>query len=250
VDDVTGEGLPSTIERWGFITLGVFTTCCYTKDFAALDLLRFPQTFTGNLSGNIVAFDLPEWFPQEHAIFRAADGTLFSKLKDLPLPRQIKPGSNKNKLLMMQLPPSVTSPAKITLTYSPWFRFAHTGSTFTINDSISDFLCRIVEYAARRSGMTCDSIIESGETRSIAARSETDSFQFMATGTDNLRSLRLEANRSQLSLNIETRTMSISPTLTPALFAAVRTMREAGSSLQNCSIVNEPSGEFTLQFGG
>jgi hypothetical protein len=250
VDDVRDEDLPSTIERWGFITLGVFTTCCYTKDFAALDLLRFPQTFTGNLSGNIVSFDLPEWFPQEHAICRAADGTLFSKLKDLPLPRQIKPGSNKNKLLMMQLPPSVTAAAKVTLTYSPWFRFAHTGSIFTINDSISDFLCRIVEYAARRSGMTCESIVESGDTCSIAARKGMNSFQFMATGTDNLRSLKLETRTSQLSLNIETRTMSISPTLTPGIFAAVRTMREAGSSLQNCSIVHDPSGGFTLQFGG
>ncbi len=250
MDDVTSEGLPSTIERWGFITLGVFTTCCYTKDFAALDLLRFPQTFTGNLAGNIVSFDLPEWFPQEHAIFRLADGTLFSKLKDLPLPRQIKPGSNKNKLLMMQLPPSATSAAKITLTYSPWFRFAHTGSMFTINDSISDFLCRIVEYAARRCGMACESIIESGDTRSIAARTDIESFHFIATGTDNLRSFKLEARTSQLSLNIETRTMSISPTLTPALFAAVRTMRETGASLQNCSIVHDPYGGFTLRFGG
>jgi hypothetical protein len=250
VDDVNSADLSSTFERWGFITLGVFTTCCHTKDFAALDLLRFPQTFAGSLSGNVVSFNLPDWFPHEHGIFRSADDTLFSKLKDLPLPRQIKAGSNKNKQLLMQLPSNVTGAAKITLSYSPLFRFVHTGPIFTMNNSIGDFLCRIVDYAARRAGMRCEPILDSGETRSIEIRNGTERFRFMATGTDNLRSLKIESKNSQIALNIETRTMTISSELTPVLFVAVKTMRETGSSLQNCSIVQEPSGEFTLQFGG
>ena len=89
MDDVKNEPLIAVIERWGFMTLGVFTTCCFTKDFAALDLLRFPQTFAGIPSGNnIVAFTLPDWLPHEHAILKTNDGALFSKLRELfsPVP--------------------------------------------------------------------------------------------------------------------------------------------------------------------
>ena len=239
------DALRSAIDRWTFMTLGVFTTCCYTKDFAALDLLRFPQTHTGSVSGNVVTFELPNWFPHEQAIFATSDGSLFSKLRDLPLARQTKPAPNNNKYLGIQLPSQPIGQIAVTLTYSPLFRFAHTGKQFSIDGSIGRFVCRIFEYAARRAGMSVSVIESTAEHNTMNIDGDSGPITVLARGSSDLKSISILTNQGGITLDLESQYLQIATTLTPALTEAIQTMTAAGNLLQNCEI--RPSAQDTIE---
>jgi len=244
------QDIQSALDRWVFMTLGVFTTCCYTRDFAALDLIRFPQTHPGNVTGNIATFELPNWFPHEHAILATSDGSLFSKLRDLPLPRQTKTAQNNAKLLGIQLPGPLKSPISVTLTYTPLFRFAHTGSPFSIEGSISRFVCRIFEYAARRSGIPTTPIQGSGDEQTMELGEDTDRIAIQARGVTDLRSLSISTNRGVIALDLEARYLQLGTALTPAIANALGKMIASGNTLKNCVVGTPDPHTIELRYRG
>ena len=244
------SALESVVEQWLFAVLGVFTTCCYRQDFAALDLLRYPQSFSGVTSASLVTFDLPDWFPLEQGILKADDGSLFSRLKDLPLERYVNRNKGKGKVLNIKLPKAPPVAAEFTLTYTPWFRFAHTGKLFSLSESVSGLACRVVEYAARRSGMRCEFFSRNDDTLGIFAENHFESFSFLATGSKNLRKITFESKNSQAVLDLERREVKISSHLTPKLFAAAQAMHSIDDVLMHCVIVLESAGEITLKYNG
>jgi len=83
MDDVTQQKISNVIERWTFIAVGIFTTCCYTRNFLALDLLRQSYEAEGQTSANSISFSLPVWFPYDGSILSVDESELFSKVRDL-----------------------------------------------------------------------------------------------------------------------------------------------------------------------
>ena len=239
-----------TLEKWGFIGLGVFTSCCYTNDFAPLDLLRFPQTFAARVENRIAIFNLPNWVPQDHGILQVGDGQLYSKLRDLPLPKQVKPAGDNQKTLALQLPETLVDIREVTLTYWPLFRFAHTGKPFSIEGSTAAFACRIIDYAARRAGFNVSKIENVGEHSELQIESAANQYHFKADGVNDLRKLSLHTGEHILALDIETRSLTLSDVLTPNLAAAVRTMLNEGNSLKNCAIDTAHPGTIQIQYQG
>lgn len=242
--------LTPTLEKWGFIGLGVFTSCCYTNDFAPLDLLRFPQTFSARVENRIAIFNLPNWVPQDHGILQVGDGQLYSKLRDLPLPKQVKPAGDNQKTLALQLPETVANTREVTLTYWPLFRFAHTGRPFAIEGSAAAFACRIIDYAARRAGVTVSKIENVGEYSELQIKTATNEYHFKADGVNDLRKLSLHIDEHVLALDIENRSLTLSDVLTPNLVAAARTMLSEGNSLKNCVIDTSHVGELAIRHQG
>jgi len=239
-----------TLEKWGFIGLGVFTSCCYTNDFAPLDLLRFPQTFAARVENRIAIFNLPNWVPQDHGILQAGDGQLYSKLRDLPLPKQVKPAGDNQKTLALQLPETLANTREVTITYWPLFRFAHTGKPFAIEGSAATFACRIIDYAARRAGFNVSKIETAGEHSELQMKTAANEYRFKADGVNDLRKVSLHAGEHILDLDIETRSLTLSDVLTPNLVAAARTMLNEGNSLKNCVIDTSRVGELAIRHQG
>ena len=242
--------LTPTLEKWGFIALGVFTSCCYTNDFAPLDLLRFPQTFSARVDNRIAIFNLPNWVPQDHGILQVGDGQLYSKLRDLPLPKQVNPAGDNQKKLAIQLPETLASTREVTLTYWPLFRFAHTGRPFAIEGSAAAFACRIIDYAARRAGFVVSKIENVSSHSELRIETKSNHYQFIAEGDNDLRKLSLTDGEYQLYLDIEKRNLTLSDVLTPNLVAAARTMVSEGNSLKNCAIDTARIGEISIQYQG
>jgi hypothetical protein len=250
VDDVMNADLTPTLEKWGFIGLGVFTSCCYTNDFAPLDLLRFPQTFSARVENRIAIFNLPNWVPQDHGILQVGDGQLYSKLRDLPLPKQVKPAGDNQKTLALQLPETVANTREVTITYWPLFRFAHTGKPFAIEGSAAAFACRIIDYAARRAGFNVSKIENAGEHSGLQMKTAANEYHFKAEGVNDLRKLSLHTGEHILALDIENRSLTLSDVLTPNLAAAVRAMLNEGNSLKNCAIDTARPGTIQIQYQG
>lgn len=242
--------LTPTLEKWGFIALGVFTSCCYTNDFAPLDLLRFPQTFGARVENRIAIFNLPNWVPQDQGILQVGDGLLYSKLRDLPLAKQVKPTGDNQKTLAIQLPETLANTREVTLTYWPLFRFAHTGRPFAIEGSAAAFACRIIDYAARRAGFTVPKNENTDEYSGLRIATAADEYLFKAEGIKDLRKLSLHINGHTLALNIENRTLTLSDVMTPNLVAAARTMLSEGNGLKNCVVDTSRVGELGIQYQG
>jgi len=247
---VMEHNLTDTLEKWGFIGLGVFTSCCYTNDFAPLDLLRFPQTFSARVENRIAIFNLPNWLPHDQGILNAGAGQLYSKLRDLPLPKQVKPAGDNQKTLALQLPETLVDIREVTLTYWPLFRFAHTGKPFSIEGSTAAFACRIIDYAARRAGFNVSKIENAGEHSELQIESAANQYHFKADGVNDLRKLSLHTGEHILALDIETRSLKLSDVLTPNLVAAARTMLREGNSLKNCVIDTSRVGELSIRHQG
>jgi hypothetical protein len=246
---MTSELTPS-LEKWGFIALGVFTTCCYTNDFASLDLLRFPQVFNARVENRIAIFNLPNWVPQDQGILNVGAGRLYSKLRDLPLPKQIKPSGDKQKTLALQLPDVLLDTRDVTLTYWPLFRFAHSGKPFDIEGSTANFACRIADYAARRAGYALSKIENFGNRSQLRIQRATREYQFAAEGRNDLCNLSLSDGENILALDIEHRTLTLSDGLTPNLVAATRSMLTEGNSMKHCVIDTSLAGEIRIQYQG
>lgn len=242
--------LTPTLEKWGFIALGVFTSCCYTNDFAPLDLLRFPQTFGARVENRIAIFNLPNWVPQDQGILQVGDGLLYSKLRDLPLAKQVKPAGDNQKTLAIELPETLANTREVTLIYWPLFRFAHTGRPFAIEGSAAAFACRVIDYAARRGGFTVSKIETAGEHSELQIKTAANEYRFKADGVDDLRKLSLYTGEHILALDIANRSLTLSDVLTPNLVAAARTMLSEGNSLKNCVINTSQIGELGIQYQG
>ena len=242
--------LTPTLEKWGFIGLGVFTSCCYTNDFAPLDLLRFPQTFSARVENRIAIFNLPNWVPQDQGILQVGDGQLYSKLRDLPLPKQVKPALDNQKTLALQLPETLANTREVTLTYWPLFRFAHTGRPFAIEGSAAVFVCRIIDYAARRAGFTVSKIENAGNHSKLRITTAAGEYHFRAEGINDLCKLSLSDGDHALALDIENRILTLSDFLTPNLAAAARTMLSEGNNLKSCLIDTSRVGELGIQYQG
>ena len=242
--------LSSTLEKWGFIGLGVFTSCCYTHDFVPLDLLRFPQAFLARVESRIGIFNLPKWVPHAQCILKAGTGQLYSKLRDLPLPKQVKSVGENQKTLALELPESLSDVREVSLTYWPLFRFAHTGDPFAIKDSTADFACRIIDYAARRAGLPVSEIETAGNRCRLQIRTASTQYHFAADGTSDLRKLSLSDGENNLTLDIENRSLTLSEGLTPNLVAAARAMLSEGNRLKNCLIDSSYSGNIQFQYQG
>lgn len=242
--------LTPTLEKWGFIGLGVFTSCCYTNDFAPLDLLRFPQTFSARVENRIAIFNLPNWVPQDQGILQVGDGQLYSKLRDLPLPKQVKPAGDNQKTLAIQLPETLANARAVTLTYWPLFRLAHTGRPFAIEGSAAVFAVRIIDYAARRGGFTVSKIETAGEHSELQIKTAANEYRFKADGVNDLRKLSLHSGEHILALDIENRILTLSDVLTPNLVAAARTMLNEGNRLKGCLIDTSRVGELGIHYQG
>ena len=242
--------LTPTLEKWGFIALGVFTSCCYTNDFAPLDLLRFPQLFSARVENRIAVFNLPNWVPQDQGILQVGDGQLYSKLRDLPLPKRVKPAGDNQKTLALQLPETFANTREVTFIYWPLFRFAHTGRPFAIESSATVLACRIIDYAARRAGFTVSKIENAGEHSGLHLKTAANEYHFKAEGVNDLRKLSLHIDDHILALDIENRSLTLSDILTPNLAAAARTMLGKGNILKNCVIDTSRVGELGIRFGG
>ncbi len=239
--------LTPTLEKWGFIALGVFTTCCYTNDFAPLEMLRFPQVFSARIENRIAVFKLPNWVPQDQGILNVGAGQLYSKLRDLPLPKQVKPAGDNQKTLALQLPEGMLDIREVTLTYWPLFRFAHTGKPFAIVGSTANFACRIMEYAARRAGLIVSKIDSVSSHSELRIETNSNRYQFVAEGNNELCKLLLTDGDYRLHLDIERRSLTLSDVLTPNLVVAARTMLSVGNSLKNCAVDTSRAGEITIQ---
>lgn len=231
--------LIETLEQWSFMAVGVFTTCCFTRDFAPLDLVRFPQVHHGSRQGNIVTFELPSWFPHEQAIFSLSNRELFAKVRDLPLPRQVKASDSKIKYFGVQLPTSCPPSITASLTYSPLFRFAHTGPTFDLENSVGRFICRIIEYAARRSGLNCGAINFDNIETFVDIKTAQGNFFVSASGHDHLNSIVLSMGDEETRFDFERREMTLSHTILPKTTSALSRLIASGSLLANCNVYTD-----------
>lgn len=236
------------IERYGFILLGVFTSCCFTRNFFLLDLIRYPQIFSSKASNGGFEFELPESFPHEQAILSTSDGLIFSKIRDLPLQRSVKKAQKVKLLKIFQSDPLYNPHSSATLTYWPLFGFAHTGPIFSLEGSISKFFCRIVQYSAKAYNLPCTSVSHKDGVSSLSLDSPLGLLTVEAVGTDNLQKFELRYENSRLSIDIEKRIISVSEALVPRLYSAISRMVENGGSLSNCTVKKNEVGDLVLTY--
>ena len=116
--------LKNLFNRLGFLTIGVFVTSCYFRNFLAIDLLKKPVKILGKPMKKKVVFITPSWLPINDCFLKINNNKIHSKIKDITLPKNIV-RKEKNNIFVLDLSTlGIPSPINAELTYFPWYRFA------------------------------------------------------------------------------------------------------------------------------
>lgn len=219
----------SLIEPWVVLAVGNFITACCTRNFTAIQLLRAPIRFSGRIESGIATIDVPNWFPLQDSVLDAADGAIYSKVKDLPL----KPGGQKISdqalriqldLIRAALPPGATTAS---LTYFPWFRFLAEPVGYDAIGRVAAYVGRCLRYLLIRSDIAVSLEMQDDICRLTAG----SGMVIDVAGMQALRRLSLVAGDRETIFDIEANRIQIDRRMFPAAYEAGAAAIKAGDSL-------------------
>ena len=219
---------------WVVLATGSLITACYKRNFTPMDLLRAPQVVAGTMDGRLAVAVIPKWFPLDEAMFEAAGGFIYTKVKDLPLARNIQPsGDAANQVAFdisrVSLPPHVRT---FTLTYFPWFRFLSEPIGFDAVGKAASYVAGCLRFLLVREGFSA-----TAETHGDYCKVRTQtSVEIEVHGMRALRKIVVLDGSAQSSFDLEARRIQIDRRMFPDAFAAGHEMLKTQDQLINLDV--------------
>jgi hypothetical protein len=221
------------IEPYVLVAASVLITSAYNHNNAAFDLLSRPRIFRAAANGGRVEFEVPEWLPIAESLLGVGVARLHSMVKHLHLHRAESAGKPGTRNHRFQLGPALCSDGEtVSLTYSPWFRYAAPPYRFDLEG-------RAAAYVVAAMGHLC-------QARGLNVRMEVDSDVSVLWLSDHLRievmgdtaltdiAVLLDGDESHLSLSNPQ--LSVSRHMFPDVYAAARSANESGERFRGASL--------------
>jgi hypothetical protein len=216
------------------LATGVLITACCTRNFAPIDLLKAPSFVTGTTDGRVAAALVPKWFPLDEAIFEAAGGAIYTKVKDFPLARNTQPSGDNATQAAFDVS-SVALPAHVrtfTLCYFPWFRFLTEPINFDAVGKVALYIAGCFRFLLTREGFAA-SLTTHGDVCKVL----TDTgVEIECHGMQSLRKLVVTHGEAQSSFDLDARQIRVDRRMFPDVFAAGHDMLKTEDRLINMDV--------------
>lgn len=218
----TARGEAETIyalaEPWAVLAAGTFITACATRNFTPLQLLRAPIRCPGRVEGGTVTIDVPLWFPLQDAVLEVAGGSVYSKLRDLPVNPRAQKISEQAQRVQIDLgrAPIPAGSHAATLTYSPWFRFLAEPVGFDAVGRVASYVAGCFRYLLISHGLAAEVLQAEDACRVEAAGGLVIDIQGMAA----LKSIALAQGALETRFDLDAPRIQIDRRMFPAAYEA------------------------------
>jgi len=221
-------------EPWAVLAVGTLITCCRQNNFSTIDFLRAPLIANSTIDDNVASVTLPKWFPLEDAIFETPDGSIYTRVRDLPFVFKRKPVSADNVEATLDLTGAPISPAvkSFVLNYFPWYRFLVEPVAFDALGRAADYVTKCLKFLAAREGFDVR-VEESVESRVIDTGV---GVRIEIAGGMYLNRLRILDGEMQSVFDVEARSIDVDSRMFPAIAAAVAEMLKTDDRLDNMTV--------------
>jgi hypothetical protein len=197
------------MEPWAVLAVGAFISSCASRNFAAIDLLKAPVQFQGKILGKAAVVTTPKWFPIDESYFESQAGLIYSRVKDLALPRRTQAAGDEMQygfeLSKVTLPPDVQS---FTLTYFPWFRFLSEPISFDAVGQVAFYIANCFRFLLRSKGFSATLQAE-GDGCVITTDAD---IRLEISGMASLRHLRIVCDADASLFDLANRRIELPPT--------------------------------------
>jgi hypothetical protein len=226
----------AAVEPYVLLAASALITCAYNKNYAAFDLLSRPHVFRATTSAGHVEFEVPEWFPIQEALLGVGKEGLHSVVKHLGLPRSEGAGRGGTRLHRFQLDAVLRADGEsVSLTYSPWFRFAAPPHRFELERDAAGYVVSALGHLCQAQGLRVR--VEVGTGLSVLFLS--DRLRVEVMGAAALTDMSVLLDDHETHLGFQNAQLSVSRHMFPDVYAAVRRASEAGEQFRGLSLMVE-----------
>jgi hypothetical protein len=223
------------IEPYVLLSASMLISSAFQHNQATLSLLSRPQVASAAVNDGRVEFELPEWFPVEEALLSTAEGGLWSVVKHLGLPRSVRSGKPSTRIHRLELgPESCREGESVSLTYSPWFRFAAPPYRFDVGN-LAAYVTAAFGHLARLRGLGAQ--VETSAGVSVLWLSER--LRVEVIGATELTEIAILLDGDETSVSFANPQLSVARRMFPDIYAALRSASEAGERFVRASLLIE-----------
>jgi len=239
--------LLDVIEPFVLLSASTLITCAYRQNYSAFDLMSRPHVFHARANAGRVDFELPEWIPVEEALLGVADAGLHSMVKHLALQRAAGAGKPGMRIHRIQLGPELCREGDlISLTYSPWFRFAAPPYRFEVGSHAAAYVASALGRLARARGFSARCDVKTDR----AALWLSESLRIEVLGADMLTDVAISLDGDEASLSFVNPQLSVARAMFPDVYTALRSASEAGEQFRGVSLLIEEDQVLLYGSGG
>jgi hypothetical protein len=222
------------IEPYVLMSASTLITCAYKRNYAAFDLLSRPHVFRTTASAGRVEFELPEWLPIAEALLGVSETGLRSMVKHLHLQRAEDAGKPGMRIHRFQLGPELCGDGEtVSLTYSPWFRFAAPPYRFDIESGASAYAVAAMGHLSRARGLSVRTEVDAD----VSALWLSERIRIEVMGDTSVTDITVLLDGDESHLGLSSPQLSVARQMFPDVYAAARSAKEAGEQFRGASLL-------------
>jgi hypothetical protein len=222
------------IEPYVLMAASTLITCAYNQNYAAFDLLSRPRILRATANAGHVEFEVPEWFPIADSLLGVAQAGLHSMVKHVYLPRAERAGKPGMRVFRFQLGPALCSDGEtVSLTYSPWFRFAAPPYRFDLDSHAAAYVVAALGHLCQARGLSVRTEVD--DDVSVLWLSKRLRIEVM--GDTALTDIAVLFPDDESHLSVRNPQLSVSRRMFPDVYAAALSARGAGEQFRGASLV-------------
>jgi hypothetical protein len=233
---------PTTAERKAFdeiepyvlMAASTLITCAYNRNYAAFDLLSRPHIFRATVNAGRVEFEVPEWLPIAESLLGVAETGLHSMVKHLHLQRAEGAGKPGMRIHRFQLDAAWCGNGEtVSLTYSPWFRFAAPPYRFDIKNHAAAYVVAALGRLSQARGLTVRTELDTD----VSVLWLSDRIRIEVMGDTVLTDITVLLDGDESHLSFTSPQVSVSRQMFPDVYAAARSANGAGEQFRGASLL-------------
>ncbi|NJN00268.1 MAG: hypothetical protein HC793_00880 [Aquincola sp.] len=174
--------------------------------------------------------------PIEEALLGSAEGGLHSVVKHLALPRAVRAGRPGTRVLRFEMGLQLCREGEsVSLTYSPWLRFAAPPYHFDIAQRPAAYVVAALQHLARVQGLN----VRSEATAEASVLWLSQRLRIEVIGDTALTEIAILLDGDETSLSFAGSQLSVARRMFPDVCAALRSADEAGERFRGASLLIE-----------
>jgi hypothetical protein len=221
------------IEPWVVLANSVLITCCCTRNFTPIDLLKAPMRFRGENSDGSVKIAVPKGFPTKDAILVSSGREFLSKIKDLNLPMSTQSLNEQTDVILIKFQgiKALESLSHLDLTYYPLYRFHSEHLFFHADNQVAAYVGDCIRFIMLRSGYQPN--MENDNNQSIITSGA--GVKITVVGMKSLEKIEISDSGNTSIFDIKEKSISVDSNMYPSVYTAGAEMMKTQGKLANVS---------------
>ena len=216
------------------MAVAVFITASRSKNFSIAELARAPVVAAGNIDGAIGQIVLPSWYPVQDALCRTGDDSIYCRMADLPLAREVKRIDQNNSRLLLDFRPVSHQPLSTTfsLTYFPWFRFLSEPINFDAVGRVAAYVGDCFSFLLKKCGFET-TLSQTSDTCTLRS---TIGIEIQVTGMNALNQISITYGDNVTCFDFANKRIMVNEMMFASAYQAVDQILTTGDALTNVRI--------------